>query len=226
MLLANSAYSQASKILVYDAAHKNYDVSKAYPDLLPDDMAATIERSEESITDSLLNGKFGLLLFFPQIGLDLNEKQAILSFLEDGGSLFLVFDEEKRTPFNGINHIIAPFGIELTEQDLPYLHNCGAIADVGDVCKDRREIPYSGGRAVLGGEVISKVYMEGDHVHSAYVNTSNGGKIVVMADGMASLLMGSAEGVRLTGTVPADTRYWGKDSRIFMQEMLAFFLSD
>lgn len=223
---AGQVFSQTTKTLIYDTDHKNYDVSEAYPDLLPDSISAVIQRSEQGITDSLLNGKFGLLLFFPQIGLADVEKQSVLRFLKKGGSLFLVFDEGKRTPFNGINDLIAPFGIELTEHDLPYVHNCGAIAEAGDVCKERREIPYSGGRAVIGGRIISKVYMEGDHVHSAYVNTSAGGKIIVMADGMAALLMGSAKGERLTGKVPSDTKYWGKDSTVFMQELLAFFLSE
>ncbi|AWX43701.1 hypothetical protein HME9304_00692 [Flagellimonas maritima] len=45
-----------------------------------------------------------------------------------------------------------------------------------------------------------------------------------MADGMAALLMGTPSGKRLTGTKPENTNYWGKDSKIFMKEVLTFFL--
>jgi len=51
-----------------------------------------------------------------------------------------------------------------------------------------------------------------------------GGRIVVMGEGMASLFLGVAEGKRLTGP-PRDARntvYWGKDSGIFMEEVLAW----
>ncbi|MEO1053480.1 MAG: DUF4350 domain-containing protein [Bacteroidota bacterium] len=218
--------SQPGKVLLYDTYHKNYDVSNAYPDLLSKQSGASIKTSNVPFNDSLLRTAHSLLLFFPQIGLDDREKEAVVRFLEKGGSLLLVFDEEKRTPFNGINEIIAPFDIQLTESDIPYVHNCGAIAQAGKVCKARREIPYSGGRAVIGGEMISTVYVDDPYVHSAYVETKAGGKIIVLADGMAALLMGSDKGERLTGTVPADTKYWGRDSKVFIKEILAFLLAD
>ena len=46
----------------------------------------------------------------------------------------------------------------------------------------------------------------------------------MMGEGMASLFLGVPEGQRLTGP-PRDaqnTVYWGKDSGIFMQEVLAW----
>jgi hypothetical protein len=56
---------------------------------------------------------------------------------------------------------------------------------------------------------------------------ANGAKIVVMGEGMASLLaLGKPEGVRLTG-IPRDpkgTTYWGKDSVIFMEEVLGWLV--
>jgi len=47
-----------------------------------------------------------------------------------------------------------------------------------------------------------------------------------MSDGMAGLLMGGADGVRFSGTVPSDSKYWGKDSRVFMMEILAFLIQE
>jgi hypothetical protein len=51
-------------------------------------------------------------------------------------------------------------------------------------------------------------------------------KIIVMSDGMAGLLLGRPDGERFSGTGPSDSKYWGKDSRIFMQEILAFLLKE
>ena len=69
--------------------------------------------------------------------------------------------------------------------------------------------------------------MDGDYIHSAYVRSEKGGKIIVMSDGMAGLsyFMGT-DGIRLTGTKPADTKYWGKDGKIFMEEIFAFLLKE
>ena len=73
-----------------------------------------------------------------------------------------------------------------------------------------------------GGTVISKVNDDGDYVHSAFVRLEGGGKLVVMSDAMAALLMGEPNGVRFSGTGPNDSKYWGKDSEVFMNEIIAF----
>ena len=52
------------------------------------------------------------------------------------------------------------------------------------------------------------------------------GRVVVLGDAMATLFLGTREGVRLTG-VPRDptrTTYWGKDSGIFMEELLTWLV--
>lgn len=213
------------KTVLFDIYHSNFPGGADLFAELLSETDTEFQVNSEQITSEALADVDGFILYFPKTPISESEKEAIISFINMKGSLFLVFDEERRTPSNNINDIIKPFGLELTE-NLPYVHNCGAIAEKSEVCAGRREIPFSGGRGVIGGNVISKVYMEGDHVHSAYQVLENGSKIMVMSDGMAALLMGEDEGVRLTGTKPADTRYWGKDSEIFMKEMLLFFLSN
>jgi hypothetical protein len=44
----------------------------------------------------------------------------------------------------------------------------------------------------------------------------------VLGEGMASLFLGDPAGVRLSGVPndPTRTTYWGKDSAIFMEEVL------
>ncbi|AWX43702.1 hypothetical protein HME9304_00693 [Flagellimonas maritima] len=169
---SNALFGQPGKVLVYDTYHNHYDLSKEYSELLSD--TAKIVVNTKEISSTTLSKAYGLLLLFPKTKLNVSEKMAIVDFLNSGGSLLLVFDEGKRTPFNRINDVISSFGIEVTEYDLPYLHNCGAMAPRSNICANQREIPYSGGRAVIGGTAISKVLMEGDFVHSAYVELDAG----------------------------------------------------
>jgi hypothetical protein len=48
-----------------------------------------------------------------------------------------------------------------------------------------------------------------------------------MAEGMASLFLGSPDAVRLQedNVNPGKTKWWGKDSHIFMEEVLAWLLA-
>jgi hypothetical protein len=215
---------QNKRTLLFDAYHGENarNAERLFTLIEEPDIQCKVDTVE--ISDKTLQNLSGIIIFSPTKPFGDAEKATIINFLKNGGSMILIMDEEKRTPLNGINDIIQPFGLELTET-IPYLHNCGAIAEKSIVCKEKREIPYSGGRAVKGGLAISKVFMEGDYVHCAYKQISKG-KIIVMSDGMAGLLMGQPDGVRLMGTVPADTKYWGKDSKIFMKEILEFFLQE
>lgn len=183
----------------------------------------TVRTDSTKLTPTLLATVQGLILFSPTQPLTPDEKEAVVSFLKAGGRLLLIIDEERRTPLNGINDIILPFGMELTG-NTPVPHNCGAVAEPGEICAERRELPYSGGRSITGGTVISRVYTDGDYVHSAWTTTPSGRKIVVMSDGMNGLLLGGADVIRLQGTSPQDTTYWGKDSEVFMKEVLSFLM--
>jgi hypothetical protein len=220
--------SGQNKILIYDAFHgQNPNNGKVFNGLLPADKSTLIEIDTIKIDDSLLKGKSGLILFSPVRAFQQSEKEAIINYLHSGGSLLLIFDEERRMSLLvvGVNDFIKPFGIELTA-DVPARHNCGAIADSSEVCSGKRELPYSGGRSIVGGTIISRVNDEGNYIHSAYLKLPAGGKIIVMSDGMAGLLLGRPDGERFHGTGPGDSKYWGKDSHIFMQEILAFLIKN
>jgi hypothetical protein len=193
--------------------------------LLPKTGNAMISLNEQEINAETLKDKEALIFFSVLKPLTGAEKNAIANYLRAGGSLLLIFDEERRSPLApvGINDVISPFGLSLTE-DAPVRHNCGAVAQKSEVCSDKRELPYSGGRSIKGGTVISKVNDEGNYVHSAYTILPQNGKLIVMSDGMAGLLMGGPDGVRFSGTGPSDSKYWGKDSKVFMEEIFAFLL--
>ncbi len=216
------AFAQKTAFL-FDLSHgQNARIAEGWRDSLLDSTRHTLITNQSQLNSEVLKGTSVLILFSPTMPFSGSEKETIHSFIKEGGSLLLMFDEERRTPLNvGVNDIISPFGVKLTE-NTPVRHNCGAIAEESIICSDRREIPYSGGRSIKGGNVISKVHDHGDYVHSAFVSLEGGGKLVVMSDAMAALLMGEPDGIRFSGTGPSDSKYWGKDSEVFMKEIIAF----
>jgi hypothetical protein len=159
------------------------------------------------------------------------ERAVLTAFVRAGGALLVVVDEESRQKLadTRVNEILAPFGVALTP-DTPYLHNTGALATVGEINHAPRELPYSGGRAVEGGTAFAwQLDAAGKPAQpfACWTKVDGGGRLVVMGEGMASLLLGTVEGQRLTGKPrdPAGTVYWGKDSRVFMEEVLRWLLA-
>lgn len=184
--------------------------------------------SNVPITPDALNGCRVLLLRVPVTEFTTVESAAILDFVRNGGSLLLAFDEERRAPLatTRINDVIAPFGMRLTG-DTEYLHNNGAVVKTGTIAAADRELPFSGGRAVEGGTPFGwQLTKDGQpgQVFAASATVGQTGKVVVLSDAMVTLFLGTPDGVRLTGVPrdPAQTRYWGKDSAVFMEELLAW----
>jgi hypothetical protein len=156
------------------------------------------------------------------------EKEAIVTFIKDGGSLLLVMDEEKRQSLatTGVNDFLGSFGMRLTP-DTPYIPNPGAIAKAGEINRFDRELPYDGGRSVDGGTPFAFQLDKGGkpaQPYAAWKKLEGGGRIVVLAEGMASLFLGSPKGRRLAAVADDNSMdlYWGKDSAIFMEEVLSW----
>jgi hypothetical protein len=215
-----------TKIVVFDTYHgQNPKNAETFNSLLPENSGSAVELNQAEISSATFQNVDAAIISFPTKPFSVAEKQAIEKFLNSGGSLLLIFDEERRTKLQevGVNDFVLPFGIEFTG-DAPVRHNCRAIAKKGKVCKAKRELPYSGGRSIKGGKVISRVYDEGNYIHCAWQKLPSGGKIILMSDGMAALLLGRPDGGRFSGTGPSDSKYWGKDSRVFMQEILSFLI--
>lgn len=183
-----------------------------------------------AITPDALKGARVLFLRAPSKEFSRAEKDTIVAYVKGGGSLLLVLDEEQRQSLaaTGVNDVIEPFGMKLTA-DTPYVHNCGAIAKSGEINRADREIPYSGGRAIEGGTPFAyQLDRDGKpgQPFAAWKKVDGGGRIVVMGEGMASLFMGQKEGQRLSGA-PRDaqnTTYWGKDSAVFMEEVMMWLV--
>ena len=223
---ATDSTEHAGRIrLVYDQAHGEMPPPEQM-DAIARKLGLEIKTSTQPISAESLKGIQILYLRAPSKKFADAETKAIVAFVKGGGSLLLVLDEERRQSLEGtgVNNIIGPFGMRLTP-DTEYLHNNGAIARAGEINKMDRELPFSGGRAVEGGKAFAfQLDKDGKPAQpfGAYKRLNNGARVVVLGEGMASLFLGVAEGVRLTG-VPRDatqTTYWGKDSSIFMEELL------
>jgi hypothetical protein len=193
-------------------------------------LSAAIVAIETPATAAVLKGCRLLLLRVPLQEITLDERDTMVTFVREGGSLLLAFDEERRAPLETthVNDVIAPFGLKLTA-DTEYLHNTGAIVKKGDISSADRELPFSGGRAVEGGSPFGwQLDKSGGpgQVFAASTTVGKTGKVVVLSDAMATLFLGTPDGVRLTGVPrnPLLTTYWGKDSAIFMEELLTWLI--
>ena len=211
--------------LVFDQAHGEQPPPPQL-DAITRKLRLEIRTSADTITAKVLEGARILYLRAPSAEFTAAETEAIVAFVKGGGSLLLVLDEERRQSLDktGVNNLVRPFGMRLT-LDTEYLHNTGAIAKAGEINKADREVPFSGGRAVEGGTAFAfQLDKDGRPAQpfGAYTRLDNGGRIVVLGEGMASLFLGDPNGVRLSGDLKNLTPYWGKDSAIFMEEVLTW----
>jgi hypothetical protein len=223
------ALAQTRPRLLYDRAHGE---NAPNPPMLAlaERLGIDLATSTAPVTAEALAGVRVFYMRAPSTTIGPEERAAIVAFVRGGGSLLLVMDENTRQDIAvvGANDLIEPFGLRLTP-DTPYLHKTGAIAKAGEIHAADREVPYSGGRAVEGGTPFAfQLDKDGKPAQpfAASARLDNGARVVVMAEGMASLFLGVAEGQRLTGPPrdAANTVYWGKDSTVFMQEVLAWLI--
>jgi hypothetical protein len=211
--------------LVFDQAHGELP-PPAELGPLATKLGLDVQSSAVPITADVLDGARVLYLRAPSGEFTAAETDAIVGFVKRGGALLVVLDEERRQSLakTGVNNLIKPFGMTLT-LDTAYLHNNGAVAKAGEIHKADREIPFSGGRAVEGGTPFA-FQLDADGKPSqpfgAYVRVANGGRVVVLGEGMASLFLGDPAAVRLSGSITNLTPYWGKDSAVFMEEVLTW----
>jgi len=216
--------------LVYDLGHGQTSVIQQMPGIGAR-LGYELEAVATPLDAQVLRGARLLYLRTPTKPYSDAEKSAIVQFVRDGGSLLVVLDESRRVDLaaSGVNDVISPFGLTLTA-DTEYLHNAGALARQGEINRADRELPFSGGRAVEGGTPFAwQLDRDGKPAQpfAAFAKIGSA-RIVVMADAMVSAFMGKPEGVRLSGVPrdPANTVYWGKDSAIFMDEVLAWLIAE
>ena len=232
----------AQKRLMFDLSHGQFQdefFSPSYYDYVIPDYKEILSRNgieyvenTGEITHESLKDIDVLLMLSPlsrntQKPITETEKQAITHFIRNGGSAIIMVDEESHRVIldeYGVNDITRQFGIELGEDITGVPGNCGAISFENEIFNGRREIPYSGSRILKGG-IPASVCMEGGHLHGTYVKLENGGKLFVTAETMVGLLMGYPDGERNTHK-GGETRWWGKDSKLYMEELIQWCVKD
>lgn len=161
-----------------------------------------------------------------KLGKDISaiEKKAISDFVKNGGRLLIFVDEEHRVDIEkyGANGITKQFGIEFGKDIDGLPGNCGAVSFKNEIFGGRREVPYSGSRLLTGG-IPASVSYEGGYLHGTYVKLENGGKIFACGEAMVGLLMGYPDGERNIHK-KMQSRWWGKDSREYMRELIEWAL--
>ena len=219
----------AQKKVMFDLAHGQFQDTFVDPDyydyVIPEyeeiakEVGFQLVMNKSGITGQTLNGIDALLIISPlakstQRNLTDTEKQAIIDYIRQGGSVIMFIDEEEyrvNLEEYGANDITRKFGIEVLD-DFEVPGNCGAVTFENEIFDRRREIPCSGVRGIKGG-IPASVCMEQGRQISAFVRLDNGGKLYVAGETMVALLMGYPDGERNVHKM-MKTRWWGKDSRI------------
>jgi hypothetical protein len=93
-----------------------------------------------------------------------------------------------------VNDLIRPFGIQFGGESPD--SQAGGHTNAGPITDRRLKISYHGARTVSGGTPFSFNDRSDANPFGTFKQVENGGKIIVMGDGMVSLYMTSWEGVQ------------------------------
>jgi hypothetical protein len=123
------------------------------------------------------------------------ECRAIEQFVKKGGSLFIVMEEDYWGTLAqvNVNDIVTPFGITFKADNSNKAS--GGHSQAGVVTKARYSIPMHGARLVEGGKPFAYSNVSDENPFAVYAETTGGGKVVAMGEGMVSLYMTSWQGV-------------------------------
>jgi hypothetical protein len=125
-----------------------------------------------------------------------DEVAAIKQYLEKGGSLFIVMEEDYWSTLDqvNVNDIVKPFGITFKSDSRD--KTVGGHSVAGKVTKTKYSIPSHGLRTVEGGTGFA--YSDGSpgkDPFGVFTETNGGGRIIAMGEGMVSLYMTSWQNV-------------------------------
>ena len=155
---------------------------------------AELHYLKNKIKQEELSGCNLLFIHIPSSKYTTDEVSAIIQYLNNGGSLFLVMDEDYWSTLNdaNVNDIIKSFGIQFGKQSTDT--TLGGITKAGPITEKPLKITYYYGRIINGGTPFC-FNKNGEYPFGVFKSLKNGGKIIVMGDGMTSLYMTSWKGV-------------------------------
>lgn len=161
--------------------------------------AAAVDASlawvKSEITADSLSGCDLLFIHIPSAKYTASEVGAVQKFVESGGSLFLAMDQDMWSTLEqtNVNDLIRPFGVQFGGESPDT--QAGGHTTPGPVTGERLKISYHGARTVTGGTPFAFNDRSDAHPFGVFKELENGGKLIVMGDGMVSLYMTSWEGV-------------------------------
>lgn len=209
-----NGYSQNKKILV-DVAHgqKFYSdpADKISTQLVPTErlayMTGELTRNASAnkaslsylktpITSEALNKSDLLFIHAAGTKYTPEECSAIGQFVKNGGSLFIVMEEDYWGTHDqiNINDIVTPFGITFKSNNPTKVS--GGHSKPGAVTKTKYAIPSHGARLVEGGTPFAFTNAPDETPIGVYKEVDGGGKIVAMGEGMVSLYMNEWQDVK------------------------------
>jgi hypothetical protein len=157
---------------------------------------ASLSYLKKEITPGDLKGCNLLFIHIPSAKYTPGEVSAISKYVAGGGSLFLVMDQDMWSTLDqvNVNDVIRPFGIQFGGEGPDSL--AGGHTKAGLITARSLKISYHGARTVTGGTPFSFNDRSDANPFGTFKEVPNGGRIVVMGDGMVSLYMTSWEGVQ------------------------------
>ncbi|HEX5172419.1 MAG TPA: hypothetical protein VFW11_24755 [Cyclobacteriaceae bacterium] len=136
-----------------------------------------------------------LFIHVPGAKYSADECAAIRKFIEKGGSLFIVMEEDYWATLTqvNVNDIVTPFGITFTTDNPD--QSSGGHSEPGNVTKKKYLIPSHGARIVEGGTPFAYGGKSEASPIGVFAEIKGGGKVIAMGEGMVSLYMTSWQGV-------------------------------
>lgn len=157
---------------------------------------ASLSYLKKEIALDGLKGCDLLFIHIPSVKYTPGEVSAISKYIASGGALFLVMDQDMWSTLEqtNVNDLIRPFDIQLGGESPD--SQAGGHTQAGPVTDKRLKISYHGARTVTGGTPFCFNDRSDANPFGTFKEVENGGKIIVMGDGMVSLYMTSWEGVQ------------------------------
>jgi hypothetical protein len=157
---------------------------------------ASLSYLKKEVNAKDLEGCDLLFVHIPSTKYTPGEVGAITKYITSGGSLFLVMDQDMWSTLDqtNVNDLIRPFEIQFGGESPD--SQAGGHTNAGPITDKRLKISYHGARTVTGGTPFSFNDRSDANPFGTFKEVQNGGKIIVMGDGMTSLYMTNWEGVK------------------------------
>jgi hypothetical protein len=159
-------------------------------------VGASLSYLKNEITVESLKGCDLLFIHIPSARYTASEVSAVARYITGGGSLFLVMDQDMWSTLEqtNVNDLIRSFGVQFGGESPDT--QAGGHTNPGPVTDTRLKISYHGARTVTGGTPFAFNDRSDANPFGVFKEVENGGRIIVMGDGMVSLYMTSWEGVQ------------------------------